>query len=81
MITLPHNDINIYLLIGKNIKKYRKSLKMTQYELAKKSGYSYAFIRRIESTNSQKYFSLQTVYNISLALNIDIKNLFENNDI
>ena len=79
MTEFPHNDI--YLLVYNNIKKYRKVNKMTQKELAKRSGYSYAFIRRIEGPNCKKNFSLQTVFIISYALGIEIKSLFEDDNI
>ena len=79
MTEFPHNDI--YLLVSNNIKKYRKVNKMTQKELAKRSGYSYAFIRRIEGPNCKKNFSLQTVFIISYALGIESKSLFEDDNI
>ena len=79
MTEFPHNDI--YLLVSNNIKKYRKVNKMTQKELAKRSGYSYAFIRRIEGPHCKKNFSLQTVFIISYALGIEIKSLFEDDNI
>ena len=68
---------NIYIIISKNIKKYRKLKGMTQKELAIKSGYSYTHIRQLEGPNSPKHFSIETVYNLSKALNINIKQLFE----
>ena len=79
MTEFPHNDI--YLLVSNNIKKYRKVNKMTQKELAKRSGYSYAFIRRKEGPKCKKNFSLQTVFIISYALGIEIKSLFEDDNI
>lgn len=66
-------ESNIYQLVSKNIKKYRKLKGMTQNELARKCGYSYAYIRRIEAPNCSKDFSLQTIYNISIALNIPLE--------
>ena len=54
---------------------------MTQQELANKSGYSYAYIRRIEGPKCPKTFSIQTIYILSIALNIPIKYLFEDKDI
>lgn len=54
---------------------------MSQKELAIKSGYSYAYIRRIEAKKCIKNFSIQTIYNISKALNIKIMKLFEDDDI
>ena len=38
--------IDVYELIAKNIKYYRKSRNMTQAELAEKTEYSHEFIRR-----------------------------------
>lgn len=72
---------DIYLLIAKNIKKYRNLKNMTQLELSQRCGYSYAYIRRIEGPKCSKNFSILTLYNISKALDIDIKYLFEDNDI
>lgn len=80
MTTLQYKN-NIYLTVAKNIKKYRKKQQMTQQDLALKSGYSYAYIRRIEGPKCSKNFSVLTLYNISRALNIDIKCLFEKDDI
>ena len=54
---------------------------MTQKELAIKSGYSYAYIRRIESKKCIKNFSIQTIYNLSIVLNINITKLFEDDSI
>ena len=71
----------IYELIAKNIKHQRRLQGITQKQLAKMTGYSYAYIRRIEGPKCSKNFSILTLYNISKALNIDIKNLFEENDI
>ena len=76
-----NNSTDIYLTIAKNIKKYRKKNKITQKELAKLSGYSYSYIRRLEGPKCSKNFSIQTIANLSKTLNIDIKALFEEKDI
>ena len=76
-----NKSIDVYLVIAKNIKKHRRKSKMTQRELAQKSGYSYSFIRRIEGPTCVKNFSIQAVYNLSKILNIDIKELFDERDI
>lgn len=81
---MPHNqkELNdIYIIIAKNIKKYREQKNLTQKELALKSGYSYAYVRRVEAPNCTKNFSIQTIYNLSRALDIDIKYFFIDNDI
>ena len=69
--------IDVYELIAKNIKYYRKSRNMTQAELAEKTEYSHEFIRRIEAPNRNKNFSIDAVSNIANALDIDIELLFE----
>lgn len=69
---------DIYYLVGQNIKKQRKLKGLTQLELANKTFYSYEFIRKVESKSAcRNTFSLDTVSKIALALNIDIRLLFE----
>ncbi len=74
-------NYQIYSLVGANIKKYRQKNKLTQQELAIKSGYSYSYIKKIEGKYSPKNFSILTLYNISKALDIDIKCLFDEKNI
>lgn len=71
---------DIYELIAKNIKKERCRKKMTQAELARKAGYSHVTIRKIESNNLKKYFSIDTVCNIADALDIDVGDLLINRE-
>lgn len=68
---------DLYEKIAFNIKKYRKEANITQALLAEKVGVSHEFIRRIESEKGRKTFSIDTIYKISIALNIPIANLFE----
>ena len=68
---------NIYNIVAQNIKKYRIAQNITLKELAKLTGYSYAYLRRIEAPNSKKNFSIDAVSNIANALDIDIELLFE----
>lgn len=70
-----HN--NIYNIIRRNIKKYRNVQGLTQAQLAEKSGLSHDYIRQIESEKVGKGFSIEALYNISVALNISIEKLFE----
>lgn len=72
---------DIYKIIAKNLKKQRQLKNMTQKELALKTGYSYAYIRRIEGPNCPKNFSILTLYNICLALDIDLSSLFNEDNI
>ena len=70
-------EYNIYEQISRNIKKYRKEAGMTQAVLSEKVGLPHEFIRRIESKKGVKTFSVDTVWKISVALNIDPGKLFE----
>ncbi len=72
-------EVNIYEQISKNIKKYRKMTGITQAVLAERVGVSHEFIRRIESKKGVKSFSIDTIWKISLALNIEPGKLFEIN--
>lgn len=72
-------QLDIYEQIAFNIKKYRKEAGLTQAELAEKVNVSHEFIRRIESEKGRKTFSVDTIYKISTALNIDVGRLFEIN--
>lgn len=77
MRTLHKRNDDIYEVIAANIKKYRKEARLTQAELAEISNYSHEFIRRIEAPNSKKYFSLDTLVQISKALNIRLEDLLQ----
>lgn len=70
-------EINIYEQISRNIKKYRKEAGITQAVLAEKIGVSHEFIRRNESKKGKKSFSVDTVWKIAVALDIDPGKLFE----
>lgn len=77
VIVMNNNEFDLYEAIAANIKKYRKEANITQAELSERVGVSHEFIRRIESKKGTKTFSVDTLYKISLALEIDIKKLFD----
>ncbi len=70
-------ELNIYEQISINIKKYRKIAGISQAELAERVGVSHEFIRRNESKKGIKSFSVDTLWKISLALDVDPGLLFE----
>lgn len=72
------DKVDIYKVIRKNIKKYRKLKNMTQAELAEKADLSHDYIRQIESEKVANTFSVQTIYDISVALEVGIELLFKN---
>lgn len=72
--------IDIYAVVRKNIKKYRIEKNITQAELAEKTDLTHDYIRQIESNKVANTFSVQTLYDISVALDIEIGKLFKIND-
>lgn len=71
---------NIYDTIRKNIKKYRKERKMTSAELAELVDLSHDFIRQIESEKTAYNFSVDTLYRISVALDVKLDDLIKEDD-
>ena len=60
----------------KNVRYYRKLNKMTQENLAEKADLSLSYIKQIESGKEYKNVTLNTQLNISKALNVKLKSLF-----
>ena len=77
VIVMNNNEFDLYEAIAANIKKYRKEANITQAELSERVGVSHEFIRRIESKKGTITFSVDSLYKISLALDISISKLFE----
>lgn len=68
---------NIYDIIRKNIKKYRKEKGMTSAELSELVDLSHDFIRQIESEKAAYNFSVDTFYKISVALGVTLDDLIK----
>ncbi len=67
---------DIYNVIGKNIKKYRKKKGLKQRELAEKLYLSDSFIAKLESITHQT-ISIDTLENIAEVLGCDIRDFFD----
>lgn len=65
----------IYDVIRRNIKKYRKQKNMTSAQLAEKVDLSHDFIRQIESEKVHYNFSVETFYKIAVALGVSLDKL------
>ena len=63
-------------VVGKRICTLRKQLKLTQAILASSAGMEESALQRIEAGRTNP--TIKTLYKVSKALNIDIKDLFEN---
>ena len=74
------NDSYYYDIIRRNIKKYRKMKFLTQQELADRCDLTRDYICDIESLRKNKGFSIATLGRISNALDIDIRQLFDEID-
>ena len=68
-----NNDI--YNIIRKNIKKYRKERGFTSARLAESIDVSHEFIRQIESEKVAYNFSFLTLYKISVVLEVTLDDL------
>ncbi len=68
---------NIMVNISNNIKKYRKQAGITQEQLAVDVGKSYDFIRRLEYKKGEIGCSIDTLYRISVVLDVTMDKLFE----
>ncbi|MCI8497258.1 MAG: helix-turn-helix transcriptional regulator [Clostridiales bacterium] len=60
-----------YIAIGLNIAYYRKLCGFSQEQLAEKAGIGRDYISRIESPSFICSFSLEVLFNLAAALNID----------
>ena len=67
---------NIYNIIGKNIKKYRKEKGFTQRKLAEALLLSESFIAKLESETYQS-ISIDTLEQIAIVLGADITKFFD----
>lgn len=68
---------SIYDTVRLNIRKYRRKKGITQQELADLADLSHGYIRDIESINMAVTFSLDAVEKIANALDVKIKDMFE----
>lgn len=72
-----NSDDYVYYRARYNIKKYRKLAGLTSQQLADLSGFGHQFIRNLESLSMTVRPRLDSLNRIAKALNIDIKQLFD----
>ena len=69
---------NLYKIIGTNVKKYRKTNKFTQMDLAYEMGCkSVSLVSASEPFTNNKHFNIEHLYKISKILDIPISSFFE----
>lgn len=74
---MKHSDTYYFDIIRHNIKKYRIKANLTQQELADKAGITMNYLSKIESERMNRGFSVVIIGRIADALEIDIRNLFD----
>ncbi len=72
-----YTKVSLSQMVRRNIRKYRKLKKLTMQELADLSGLSHGYVRDLESFGIEKTPLLETLGKIADALEIDIKQLFD----
>ena len=65
------------MLLGNKIAYYRRKNKMSQEQLAEKIDVSRAHISHIEAPNVLQPFSINVLFDIADALEIDVMELFD----
>ncbi len=68
---------NIIEVVARNVRKYRKIAGITQEQLAIDIGVSNDFLRRFETTLGKEGMSLNTLYKISVVLDVSMEKFFE----
>ncbi|MFT5835626.1 MAG: transcriptional regulator with XRE-family HTH domain [Sulfurimonas sp.] len=70
--------LELYKLIGQNVKKHRNIKNMTQLDLSHEMGYkSVSLVSAAELNNDNTHFNIAHLYKISKILDIDMCELFK----
>lgn len=73
----PMNNNKRYIEIGYNISYFRKHLGLTQEQLAEKLNISRQHLGAIEAPNIVRPVSLELLFNIADALQVDVRDLLD----
>lgn len=76
-MTGRYSKEKLSLIVRKNIKKYRLMRKYTLQELADLTGLTHGYVRDLECLSIDKTPLLETVGKFAEALEIDIRQLFD----
>ena len=80
-MTGRYSKEKLSLIVRKNIKKYRLMRKYTLQELADLTGLTHGYVRDLECLTIEKTPLLETVGKFADALEIDIRQLFDEVDL
>ena len=83
MVTLNrrYTKENLSIIVRKNIRKYRLMKNYTMQELADLTGLTHGYVRDLECLSIGKTPLLETIGKFADALEIDIRQLFDNVDL
>ncbi len=76
-MTSRYSKEKLSIIVRKNIKKYRLMRKYTLQELADLTGLTHGYVRDLECLSIEKTPLLETVGKFADALEIDIRQLFD----
>ena len=76
-LNIRYSKEQISLIVRKNIKKYRLMRKYTLQELADLTGLTHGYVRDLECLSIDKTPLLETIGKFADALEIDIRQLFD----
>ncbi len=76
-MTSRYSKEKLSLIVRKNIRKYRLMRKYTLQELADLTGLTHGYVRDLECFSIEKTPLLETVGKFADALEIDIRQLFD----
>lgn len=80
MKSYTHDDEYYYTIIRENLRKFRLEKKLTQQDLADMTELSREYICDIENESRNKHPTISVLGRIAEALEIDIRNFFDNNN-
>ena len=72
-----HNDEYYYIIVRKNIKRYRIEKRLTQQNLADMTDLTRQYICDIENEKRNKHITIHSLGRIAEALDIDIEYFFK----
>ena len=79
-MTSRYSKEQLSLIVRKNIKKYRLMRKYTLQELADLTGLTHGYVRDLECLSIDKTPLLETIGIFADALEIDIRQLFDDSN-
>lgn len=79
-MTSRYSKEQLSLIVRKNIKKYRIMRKYTLQELADLTGLTHGYVRDLECLSINKTPLLETIGKFADALEIDIRQLFDDSN-